>query len=267
MRTPPQVLCSTGTFVRWDTTPTAYRAIVDYGPLLHSDGLEVMVYRSWYGHMDQIAPELAASDLQFPVVHAEKRISSTFTSGGGDEQAVQRLAKNCQFAQALGASLIVLHLWGLPESQEAIAHALDALPHFLDVATAYGVHLAVETIPSSVADPLTIIRQAVECDPRCLVALDTEFLAFHNQLEAALTATWLWQEGRVQHVHIKDYDGQLVGPDNVRRYLHPGEGTIDFASVFTTLHQQRFDGTVSLELKRSPLDQMAWWMLIGCNKA
>ena len=249
MRTVPQVLCSTGTFVRWDTPQPAYRAILDYGPSLNIDGLEIMFYRSWYGHMDRIVAELAASGLEFPVVHAEKRISSTFASGDADgqAQALQRLAKNCQFAHVLGASLVVLHLWGLPESRLAIAHALDTLPHSLDVATAHGVHLAVETIPSSVADPLTIIRQAVECDSRCLVALDTEFLAFHNQWEEALTATWLWQEDRVRHVHIKDYDGQLVGSDNVRRYLHPGEGKIDFASVFTTLHEQRFAGGISLE--------------------
>jgi sugar phosphate isomerase/epimerase len=86
------------------------------------------------------------------------------------------------------------------------------------------------------------------------VALDTEFLGLYGQLEAALDAGWLWQDQRVRHIHIKDYDGALYSTDNYRRYLHPGEGTIDFAHFFAALKARHFDGNISLEASVVNLD-------------
>ena len=69
----------------------------------------------------------------------------------------------------------------------------------------------------------------------------------HNQLEAALEADWLWQHNRVRHIHIKDYDGNLFSSDNFRRYLHPGEGNINFPKFFEALKLHHFSGYISLE--------------------
>ncbi|HXZ06366.1 MAG TPA: TIM barrel protein, partial [Ktedonobacteraceae bacterium] len=91
------------------------------------------------------------------------------------------------------------------------------------------------------------VYQAVEQEPGVLVALDTEFLAMHNQLEEALEADWLWRQHRVCHIHIKDYDSNLYSTDNFRRYLHPGEGKIDFPQFFDTLRLRGFRGNISLE--------------------
>ncbi len=79
------------------------------------------------------------------------------------------------------------------------------------------------------------------------MALDTEFLAMHNQLESALEADWLWQHKRVCHIHIKDYDGNVYSTDNFRRYLHPDEGNINFPKFFDALKLQCFNGYISLE--------------------
>jgi sugar phosphate isomerase/epimerase len=80
------------------------------------------------------------------------------------------------------------------------------------------------------------------------VALDTEFLALHNQLEDTFTTPWLWQSNLVRHVHIKDHAGRLVAGTG-RRYLHPGEGQIDFHRFVQQLKAVRFDGTLSLEAR------------------
>jgi sugar phosphate isomerase/epimerase len=69
----------------------------------------------------------------------------------------------------------------------------------------------------------------------------------HNQLGAALEADWLWRDNRVVHIHIKDYDGQTFYPDGRRRYLHPGEGRIDFNHFFHALRDRGYSGTISLE--------------------
>jgi sugar phosphate isomerase/epimerase len=48
-------------------------------------------------------------------------------------------------------------------------------------------------------------------------------------------------------VHVKDYTGALVGADGARRYVLPGDGSIDFPRVFDALDERGYAGTVSLE--------------------
>src|SRR5262245_18882436 len=104
------------------------------------------------------------------------------------------------------------------------------------------------------SDPLTIVRRALDMDERCKVALDTEFLASHDQVVPALDADWLWERGAVVHVHINDYNGTMHTPDNRRQYLHPGEGDIDFPAFFKRLGERGFEGNISLEASVVRLD-------------
>ena len=143
--------------------------------------------------------------------------------------------------------MLILHLWGHPDSDDRFADNLAVLPDCLAMAERHGLTLAVETIPCRSGDPLGNVRRAVEQDNRCTIALDTEFLALHQQLEAALDADWLWQNQPVRHIHIKDYDGAIYSTDNYRRYLHPGEGTIDFPHFFAALKARHYNGYISLE--------------------
>ena len=117
----------------------------------------------------------------------------------------------------------------------------------MKIAEEFGLQLVIETVPCKYNDPLSNILRAVEQEPNVLVALDTEFLEMHNQLEAALEADWLWQYNRVRHIHIKDYDGNLYSTGNFRRYLHPGEGSINFRKFFDLLKLHSFKGNISLE--------------------
>jgi len=154
---------------------------------------------------------------------------------------------SCQLGNLLGANLLVFHLWGFPDYDEKIEQNLQQLEHCIKIAEEFELQLAVETIPCKREDPLSNVRRAIEQEPRIHLALDTEFLAMHNQLNTALTADWLWQENRVRHIHIKDYDGGLYSTDNFRRYLHPGEGCINFPKFFDTLRLRNFRGSISLE--------------------
>jgi sugar phosphate isomerase/epimerase len=217
--------------------------------MLEVDGLEIMFFRAWYPEVEHVAAKLLASGLRFPIIHAEKSIGPSLGSPLAEERAqgLERLAINCRFGAQLGARLLVLHLWGLPDSDEHLERNLGMLDACLALAASAGLELAVETIPCVRADPLSNVYRAIEQDRRCLVALDTEFLTFHQQLEESLATDWLWQDGRVRHVHIKDYDGQMFGPNNFRRYLHPGEGSIDFSSFFKGLAAQGFHGSITLE--------------------
>jgi len=248
MNRPVQLLCSTGTFSRYPDF-TGYQAILTYGPELEVDGFELMFYPDWTSEIEQIAAGLARSGLHFPAIHAEKGIGPALVSSQAQEreQGWQWMAASCRLGSLLGAKLLIFHLWGLPGSDELFEQNLQTLEDCLALTDQFGLELAVETIPCKRADPLSNVRRAIEQDARCVVALDTEFLALHNQLEEALKTDWLWQNNLVRHVHIKDYDGGAYSPDNYRHYLHPGEGGIDFTHFFAVLKQRRFSGYISLE--------------------
>ncbi len=175
----PHLLCSTGAFTR-DPDRTDYRAILTYGPAFAVDGFELLFYPDWYPGIEGIATGLRASSLRFPVLHAEKSISPALGSDQPEVRALglQRLRENCRLGGMLGATLLILHLWGLPGSDEHLDRNLDALTACLGIAADEGLTVAVETIPCVRADPLSNVRRALDRDARCLAALDTEFLAF-----------------------------------------------------------------------------------------
>ena len=220
-----------------------------YGPLLAVDGLEVMFFPGWTDEIEHIAAALRASGLRIPAIHAEKGIGPALISpqSAEREQGWRWLQAGCRLGQVVEANTLVFHLWGPPDSDDRLADNLAILPDCITMAEQYGLTLAVETVPCRSGDTLGNARRAVEQDSRCRVALDTEFLALHGQLEAALDAGWLWQDARVRHIHIKDYDGTMYSTDNYRRYLHPGEGTVDFAHLFAALRARHYDGSISLE--------------------
>lgn len=246
-----QLLCSTGAFSRFPDI-TDYQSILRYGPELGAggvDGLEVMYFPDWTPYIERIAEQLRASGLRFPAVHAEKGIGPALISEQAEERerGWQWLEAGCRLGQVLASRMLVFHLWGYPEFDEKLERNLAVLGDCVSMAAQYGLELSLETVPCTSADPLRNVRQAIKQDDRCLVTLDTEFLALHAQVEAALQADWLWQEHRVRHIHIKDYDGMIYAADNSRRYLHPGEGTVDFTHFFAALKERGFDGYISLE--------------------
>ena len=238
------VLCSTGVFTQepeWDDPALIYAR----APRVPADGFEVLIYHDWYGVLDDVARHLRAIDRPCPVTHAEKSIGPLLVDDRA--RALHRFEANCRFTRAIGAGTLVLHLWGMPHADARLDTQLDALSHLLDVADNHGLRLAIEAIPCRVHDPLSNIQRVIARDERAWVALDTEFLAMHEQLDAAMAADWLWTSGRVCHLHIKDYDGRQTDAEGRRRYLHPGEGTIDFPALVARLVARGYAGPISLE--------------------
>jgi sugar phosphate isomerase/epimerase len=244
-----QVLCSTGAFTR-SSDPRSHEVILRYAQEFVADGLEIIFYPRWYQDQEPIVRALRRCSLPFPVLHGEKSIGDCFSSSLASEreQGVLRFEQNCAFAQQLGAQIAVLHLWGMPSSDLQLERNLQPLTRCLDLAEQYGLVLAIETIPCTYADPLSNVKRAVEHDPRARVALDTQFLVWHDQLEAVFTASWLWQARVVRHIHLKDNEGPF-GSKEGRHYLHPGEGQIDFRRFVRQLRAAEFDGALSLEAR------------------
>lgn len=244
----PSILCSTGIVTRAPDA-TDHKAILDHAPKLGAEALELAVYEEWYGHLDEVVEDLRSSGLKFPVVHADNSIGGGLGSHADDEvdEALRLLELNCRAAVALGADTLVLHLWERPGGDGAIERNLDRLPACLDMAEAYELALAVETIPGSVGTTLANVRLAVERDQRCRVTLDTEFLGFHGELAESIAADWLWADNRVQHVHLKDFDGRMRDASGRRYYLFPGEGKLDLQTFLAGLVDRGYEGPIAVE--------------------
>jgi sugar phosphate isomerase/epimerase len=234
------ILCSSGAFISGKPDEDS---ILEVGPQLPIDGIEILVTRRMVGRLDEIGQTLRGCGLAFPVVHSPKSVGSRLP----DDGACDELAETMRFARDVGASVVVLHLWDLPESDHDLDGRLMAAVIAAELAADNGVELALETIPCSRATPLTNLERVVCHEPRVGIALDTEFLAHHEEVEAARSADWLWEDGRVRHVHLKDFDSGLLDEKGHRRYLLPGDGGIDFPGFFATLADRNYTGTVSLE--------------------
>ncbi|HKP18046.1 MAG TPA: TIM barrel protein [Gaiellaceae bacterium] len=192
--------------------------------------LEVSIHKDWdEGVVDDLA------GLPIVTAHAVKAIGATLS---GDDPAFDRFALDCRIASALGARLLVLHLWELPDGDRYLDRNLAHLPALLDLAEEHGLALTVETVPCTAGTPVENVVRACERDDRCRVTLDTEFLGLHGQLDAALEIAEL-----VAHVHAKDFRPDVWGT-KPRRYFLPGEGVLD---IFGFLERLRHDGTVTLE--------------------
>lgn len=243
-----QLLCSSGAFGRYPIL-IDHHDIETYALGLPVDGVEVMYYPEWTPRIEEIAADLLATGLRFPALHVEKNAGPAMISDDAEMRARGRahLVASCRLAQLINAQVAVFHLWGIPGSDLSIERNLAILDDCLNIAQEYAVELAVETIPCLKSTPLDVIQQVVELDSRCRVALDTEFLAIHGQVEAALEANWLWKDNLVRHVHLKDFDGNQYDANNYRRYLHPGEGHLNFANFFARLKGRHFTGNLSLE--------------------
>ena len=234
-------LASTGLVTRFPDAAD-HRAIVEWCPRLGVDGLELSITRVW--DAARVEHDLRSARLRFETAHLDKRIGAELLEDAA--AALAQLETDCRLAASVGATLVVLHLWELPVGDRRLDENLALLPACLDVADAAGVTLTVETIPCSAGSPLENVRRAVETDDRCRVTLDTEFLAHHGQLDDALADDELWE--RVVHLHVKDYAGALRDSADTRRYLIPGEGTIDFDRLFGTLRERGYDGALTLEV-------------------
>ena len=244
----PLVVCSTGAISQGPDAEDD--TLIDrWCPRIDADAFEIMFYEPWYGRSDEIAARVRGLHLRCIAVHAERSIGPDLVSEDAAvrEAVFGHLAENCRFARQIGAEVVVLHLWGLPVGDARLDDQVAALPRLIDIAEGEGVRLGIETIPCTEHTPLENLERVVATDHRARVVLDTEFLSMHDQLDEALDASFIWDDDRVVHIHIKDFDGAPQAPDGRRRYLHPGEGSVPFGRWFAEVAARGYRGPISLE--------------------
>ena len=238
-----RVLCSTGAIITRRNNRD-YKLLRTIVPQLACDGLEFMMYESWYeGHIEALKQTLAGYSV--PVFHMTKHIGE-YISLGNMTDAVHLFRADCELAAAIGAKLLVLHLWSGRASDHHIDRNIAAYPVLRAIAEEYGLLLSVENVVCNTRDPLTHMRALADKYPDIAFTFDTKMAAFHSQEEELYKPenAWLWPH--IRHFHVNDYAGGHMDWANLSvRQL--GMGHIDFDRFFAFVRGMGYTGDFTCE--------------------
>ncbi|MCQ2457913.1 MAG: sugar phosphate isomerase/epimerase [Clostridia bacterium] len=250
-----QILCSTGAFLG-RPNGRDYRLLEVYVPQLACDGIEFIMYDSWYGEIDELTGYLKKLKLNIPVLHCEKKLTEGITRGGREEtaEAYRLFEINCRLAGEIGARKTVIHLWNGPISDTAIDNNVRAFGDLREIAGRYGTDLLVENVVCHLQDPMTHWCRLKEVYPDIHFIFDTKMADFHRQLDLlyAPEYRWLTEEGHIRHYHVNDYGGGYKDWNNLK-VLAPGEGHIDFERFTAFVKSTGYRDTFTFEA--TALDQ------------
>ena len=238
-----RILCSTGAIIA-KANNRDYSLLAGIMPHLRCDGLEFMMYQSWHGgHEEGLLRALAPYDV--PVFHMTKQIGEWVSQDNfADAQVLFRA--DCALAKAMGAKLLVLHLWSGQASDRHIDRNIAAYPALLDIAEEYGLTLTVENVLCNTVDPMTHMRALAEAYPGIRFTFDTKMAAFHSQLEALYEPENAWLIPHIAHFHVNDYAGGHIDWANMSAKAL-GRGHVDFDRFFAFVRGMGYTGDFTCE--------------------
>lgn len=238
-----RVLYSTGGIIALRNNRD-YNLMPTIVPQMRCDGIEFMMYESWYdGHIEALKRVLA--DFDIPAFHMVKHIGEHISLGNMTDAAALFRA-DCELAKAIHAKLLVLHLWSGRASDQHIERNIAAYPVLRDIAEEYGLLFTVENVLCNTRDPMTHMRVLVDKYPDIAFTFDTKMAAFHSQEEDLYKPenAWLWPH--IRHFHVNDYaGGHMDWPNMGAKQL--GKGHIDFDKFFAFVREIGYTGDFTCE--------------------
>lgn len=237
-----RVLCSTGALIT-KRNGRDYELLRTIVPQTACDGLEFMMYQSWHDRTDALKRVLC--DFPVPAFHMTKQIGEWISQGNpADAEAMFRA--DCELARAIGAKLLVLHLWSGIASDRHFGRNLAAYPILRDIAAGHGLLLTVENVVCNTRDPMTHMRALADEYPDIAFTFDTKMAAFHSQEEELYKPenAWLWPH--IRHFHVNDYAGGHMDWDNMS-VKALGKGHIDFDRFFAFVREMGYTGDFTCE--------------------
>ena len=256
-----KLLCSTGTMVSKYNGYNYIRAISEIEKLTAQntvDGAELMMLEFYYDKYESLVKELQTSGVPVPIIHCEKEIGTNLSDAGkafasNDKASADNLYKknlelfkiNCEVGRRVGASKMVLHLWGGINSDSHIEYNISKLDRLCEIASEFGLKLLIENVPCTTYDPLSNFHRLTNHLDRAALIFDTRFAMFHRQIRQTLCDKTLFHH--IEHIHISDIMGEPRDFSALKNILHPGQGIIDFNEISDILDSENYTGTVTLE--------------------
>ena len=237
-----RVLCSTGALI---TTRNGrdYELLRTIVPQTACDGLEFMMYQSWHDRTDALKRVLC--DFPVPAFHMTKQIGEWISQGNpADAEAMFRA--DCELARAIGAKLLVLHLWSGIASDRHFGRNLAAYPILRDIAAGHGLLLTVENVVCNTRDPMTRLAELADAYPDIAFTFDTKMAAFHSQLEALYAPENAWLLPHIAHFHVNDYGGGHMDWAHMTP-LPLGQGRIGLDRFFAFVRGMDYQGDFTCE--------------------
>ena len=127
-----EVLCSTGALIGRPNGRNP-RLLGDFVKQLTGDGLEMMMYSTWYENVEEVTDYVRSLGLHIPVFHCQKTVGEE-ASKGDFALAESQVEINAKMAEALGATKMVFHLWNGQISDFFIDNNLKADLHLIPYA-------------------------------------------------------------------------------------------------------------------------------------
>ena len=241
-----QILCSTGTIVG-RANGFDHTLIARYGKEICADGLELMILKAYYGKFADVARSVDRSALPVCTIHFEKDITALL--GLGDEEdrkeGLRLFTENVEMGHTVGAAAAVFHLWDGRFDKAHLQRGIRLLETLYEICDKRSIELFIENVPCRTS-PYESVLTIAEKYPRSRFTFDTRHADFIGETELFFKSE-LWRT-RIGHVHISDHCG-LTAPNMwgvTRPIVHPGEGKIDFDSLFAAM--PLYDGAaVALE--------------------
>ena len=241
-----KILCSTGTIVG-KANDFDYRLILRYRNEICADGFELMMLKAYYGNLQKIASDFERANIHTPMIHFEKDITALLGLGTNEDrrEGLRIFTENVDMAKAVGAQGAVFHLWDGRFEKNQLESGNTLLETLYEICDKRGVELLVENVPCR-HSPYENILKISEKYPLARFTFDTRHADFIGETSRFLESP-IWQT-KIGHIHVSDHCGKTApGMWGVTRpILHPGEGNIDFHSLFDSMPPYN-GGTATLE--------------------
>ncbi|MBQ7226123.1 MAG: sugar phosphate isomerase/epimerase [Clostridia bacterium] len=239
-----KVLCSTGALIG-RPNGRDFNLLKDIAPKLRCDGLELLMYDTWYDKIGEL--RACASSLPLPVYvfHLEKTIGELISHYKLNE-ALEKMELNCALAKDIGSEKLVLHLWNGIISDKNISYNMECYKYLEEISQRYGLTLTVENVVCSGSTPLTHLYNLKELYPSIKFTFDTKMADFHKELDLIYDPKYRHVVASFDHLHINDRLGEYKDWSNLK-VLHIGDGSVDFHRFFAFMREAGYTGDFTTE--------------------
>lgn len=242
-----QIYCSTGAFVG-RINGRNYRLLIEYADKLKCEGFEFMIFGDWYPQLKTIISEFKANNINIPVIHTDKNIGDLISDEKPEsfKKCIEKFKINFDAAVELGAKKAVVHIWGIPDSDNNYEMIYERVGILLDISKQYNVKMLAENCFCKNKSPLEHFIKLSEIYPDIGFIIDTRPAQFHRELDKICKST-LFEKGNIQHIHINDYKGGYKDWDAMYPIYQPGQGDVDFTMFFDYLKKTGYNNSITLE--------------------